>query len=101
MITASDLRRIDRNTLVAFCTLRLDPSGLVLNDCSYHRKDDREWIGLPGKPQIDRDGTPRKDPNTGKQLYTPVVEIPDRNQRERFQQAALAAVHKLIEGGAS
>jgi hypothetical protein len=96
MITASDWRPMERNTLRGFVTLTLQPSGLVLNDCALHQKEGREWIGLPGKPQIDRDGQSRKDPTTGRMLYTPVVEIPDRDARERFQQAALAAVHELI-----
>ena len=95
MIRASDWRPIQRNTLRGFVTLTFEPSGLVLHDCAIH-KEGRDWIGLPGKPQIDRDGQPRKDPITGKQLYVAIVEIPDRDARERFQQAALAAVRDLI-----
>jgi hypothetical protein len=85
-----------RNTLKGFVTLTLEPSGLVLHDCALHRREEREWVGLPGKPQIDRDGQPRKDPTTGKLLYTPMVEIPDKAARERFQTAALAAVRQLL-----
>ena len=96
MIVASDFRPMQRNTLQGFVTLTLEPSGIVLHDCAIHRKEGREWIGLPGRPQIDRDGQPRKDSATGKQLYVAIVEIPDRDARERFQQAALAAVHELI-----
>ena len=96
--SASDWRPFERNTLLGFCALTL-PSGMVLRDCSFHRKDDREWIGLPGKPQIDRDGAPRKDPTTGKVLYTPIIEIPDRDARDRFQAAAVAAVRAMLDGG--
>jgi hypothetical protein len=96
VIRASDWRLMQRNSLQGFVSLTLEPIGIVLHDYTVHRKDNREWIGLPGKPQIDRDGQPRKDPTTGKQLYTPVVEIPDKAARERFQQAALAAVHQLL-----
>jgi hypothetical protein len=46
--------------------------------------------------QVDRDGQPRKDQATGKTLYTPVVEIPDKAARIRFQNAAVAAVHALL-----
>src|SRR5262252_6053004 len=97
MIVASDFRPMQRNTLQGFVTLMLEPSGLVLQECAVHRKGGREWIGLPGKPQIDRDGQPRKDPATGKQLYVAIVEIPDREARARFQQAALAAVRRLLD----
>jgi hypothetical protein len=86
-----------RNSLQGFVILTLEPSGIVLHDCTYHRMPEgREWIGLPGKPQIDREGQHRKDPATGKPLYTPVVEIKNKAARERFQLAALAAVHALI-----
>lgn len=100
MIRAENWKPMQRNTLQGFCKLTLEPSGLVLNDCTFHRHlDGREWVGLPGKPQIERDGQPRKDPNTGKTLYAPVVEIIGKEARERFQAAALAAVHALIDGG--
>jgi hypothetical protein len=95
-IVARDWRPLERNTLRGFVKLMLEPSGLVLNDCAVHRRDDREWIGLPGKPQVDRDGQLRKDPATGKICYTPAIEIPDKNARERFQRAAVAAVHALL-----
>lgn len=93
---ASDWRPLVRNTLQGFFTLEL-PSGLILNECTYHKAPSgSEWIGLPGRPQLDRDGMQRKDPATGKALYTPSVEIKGKQQRERFQAAALAAVHELL-----
>ena len=93
---ASDWKAVERNTLRGFCSLHL-PSGLVLRDCSVHRHPEgREWVGLPGKPQMDRDGQPRRDPSTGKLLYSAIIEIPDRDTREKFQAAALAAVRLLI-----
>lgn len=98
MIRALDWRPLERNSLQGFVSLALEPSGLVLRDCALHRREDREWIGLPGKPQVDREGRQRQDPKTGKALYTPVIEIPDKASRERFQQAALAAVHALLSG---
>ena len=100
MIRASDWRPMSRNTLQGFVTLTLDPSGIVLRDCTLHQKEGRDWIGLPGRAQIDRDGQVRKDPTTGKVLYAPVVEIPDRDARERFQQAALAAVLEHVGSAA-
>jgi len=94
-ITASDWRRLERNTLRGFLTLEL-PSGLILRECTYHRAaTGAEWIGLPGKPQLDRDGRQRKDA-TGKALYTSIVEFKGKEPRERFQAAALAAVRELL-----
>lgn len=95
IITASEWRPLERNTLKGFLTLVL-PSGLTLRECSLHEKDGRRWIALPGRPQIDGEGRHRTDP-AGKRLYLPIVEIPDRGQRERFQRAALAAVDRLLD----
>ena len=85
-----------RKTLVAFADLQLEPSGLLIRDCTFHRHaDGREWVGLPARPQLEN-GVHRKDPATGKGLYVPTVEIGGRDARERFQTAALAAVHALL-----
>ena len=73
----------------------------MLHECSLHELADRRWIGLPNKPQVDQDGHHRTDPASGKRLYTPVVEIPDRAIRKRFQTAALAAVDGLLVGKGS
>jgi hypothetical protein len=94
---ARDWRPVERNTLRGFLTLEL-PSGLGLRECSLHAQGDRRWIGLPGRPQLDADGRHRVDPDTGKRAYVPVVEIHGTAARERFQQAALAAVDRLLEG---
>jgi hypothetical protein len=98
MIIATDYRPLPapKNTLVAFLTLRLSPSGVVLNECMLHRKENRSWIGLPSRPQTNKDGTPRIDPKTGKPAWQPIVEIPGKEERQRFQQAALVAVDKLL-----
>jgi hypothetical protein len=85
--------------LQGFCTLTIEPAGIVLHECALHEKSGKRWVGLPGKPQIDRDGQPRKDPATGKALYTPIVEI-GKATRDRFQAAALEAIDRLL-GGAS
>ena len=54
---------------------------------------------MPAKPQINRGGTARTDARSGKQLYTPVLELKDRTARERFQQVAFEAVRALIGEG--
>ena len=64
-----------------------------------HERDGRRWIGLPGKPQIDQDGSVRKDPATGKRLYTPCVEIPAREVRDNFTEQALDAVDRMLRTG--
>lgn len=77
MIIAEDWRPLNppRNTLVGFLDLKLEPSGLILRDCSLHEQNDRRWVGLPGKPRLDSDHRHCTDPATGKRLWSPVVEI--------------------------
>jgi hypothetical protein len=93
-IIARDFKAVTKNSLRGFVTLIL-PSGLVIHDCSLHEKDGRRWIGLPGKPQLDRDGRQRKDAN-GKPLFIVILEIEDRNAKTAFQRQALAAVDALL-----
>jgi hypothetical protein len=95
MITASDWRAVVKNSLRGFVVLELSPSGLILRDCALHERDGARWVSLPSKAQIDAEGRQRKDSNTGKPLWSPVVEIRGKDQRERFQTAALIAIDKL------
>ena len=95
-MVATDWREIKRHSLRGFFTLKL-ASGIVLRGCSLHEQRGKRWIALPGAPQID-DNIRRRTDQAGKKLYVPVVEIPDREQRDRFQRLALAAVDRLHEG---
>jgi len=97
VFVARDWRRVERNTLKGFFSLEL-PSGLVLHECTLHQKNDRRWIGLAAKPQLNPDGTPRIG-DKGKPLYSPIVEVPDPARRESFQRAAITAIQKLIREG--
>jgi hypothetical protein len=97
MITASGWKAVSKGTLRGFCTLTLSPSGLVLNDCMVHAKPDgSRWIGLPGRPLLEADGTRRLDPKSSKPAWIPVVEIKGTAERN---DAALAAVDKLLSDG--
>jgi len=93
---ASNSREHVKNTLQGFFFDIELPSGLTLKDCSLHERDGKRWIGLPGKAQIDSEGRHTSDPNTGRKLYVTIVEIKDRGRREWFQNAALAAVDRLL-----
>jgi hypothetical protein len=93
-IRASGRRSLSSATLQGFFNLRM-PSGLCLNDLTLHQQGDKRWVGLPGKPQLDAEGRQRIGDN-GKELYTPVVEIPDRRTRDRFSEQALAAIDRML-----
>jgi hypothetical protein len=93
-MVASNWRPLERGTLLGFFDLQL-PSGLKLRECTFHVKGDSAWIGLPGKPQLDAEGKHWIGPD-GKKAYSPVVEIPSRKRRDRFQEQAVAAVRRLL-----
>jgi hypothetical protein len=101
MISASHWRPLVRNSLQGFLTLRLEPSGIVLRECSLHVNGEKRWIGLPSKPQIDAEGRHRQDPASGKKLYVPIVEITGTAERERFQKVALEAIDRLLGKGST
>jgi hypothetical protein len=94
---ATDWTPVERGMLRGFFLLHL-PSGLTLQGCSLHRRDGSQWVGLPARPQINAEGHLSRDPTTNKIVYAPVVEIRDRCIRDRFQQAAIAAVRDLARG---
>jgi hypothetical protein len=89
---------LQRGTLQGFVGLNL-PSGLTLRDCTVHQQGDKRWVGLPTKPQLDKDGNLRRE-SDGKLLYTVVVEVAS-SRRAAFQAQALAAVDQLLakQGG--
>jgi hypothetical protein len=99
MITASNFRELEKNSLRGFVDLTLAPSGLVLRQCSYHvREDGRRWVGMPGRPLLYSDGRHLRD-SSGKGQWVPVIEIPDKAARKIFQDAALAAIDALLGRG--
>jgi hypothetical protein len=68
----------------------------VLHDCSLHQSGEKRWVGLPGKPVLDKDGKVLITAKTGKRSYSVCISIPDVAIRDRFQEAALAAVGRLL-----
>jgi hypothetical protein len=77
------------NTLRGFVTVVVPELHMKINDITVHQKNESRWIGLPGKPQIGRDGQVRKD-ERGKTLYTPVLEFIDSKTRDAFS-------HRVVE----
>lgn len=96
MIEASNWRALQRNTLQGFVNLTLLPGGLVLRSCGVHKLGEKRWVSPPARPQLDRDGRPLITPKTGKPSYATIIDFADRDARDRFQAAALAAVDRLM-----
>jgi hypothetical protein len=94
---ASDWRPHEKATLRGFFTLRL-PSGMIVRELTLHEKGDKRWVGLPARPRLDEGGRHRQDPTTSRGQWDPVIEIPDRDRRDKFTEEALVALDRLREG---
>jgi hypothetical protein len=86
-------RPLRQNTLRGFATIRIDPPGLVIHELPIHRNNERSYALMPGKPQIGTDGHVLTD-ERGKRKYVPVVEIPDRDVRDRISAGVVRLVRQ-------
>lgn len=86
MITIANARKINRGALIGFFDVAL-PSGMKLNGCTLLEKDGRRWIGLPSKEWVKPDGS---------KSYVPIVEIPDREARDKFNAAVLPLAERAL-----
>jgi hypothetical protein len=86
MITVSNARKINKGALIGFFDVQL-PSGMKLNGCTLLEKDGKRWVGLPSREWIKPDGS---------KSYAPIVEIPDRDARQKFNSVVLPLVERAL-----
>jgi hypothetical protein len=86
-IKCRSFKRVEKNTLRGFVTLKITPPGLVVIVICLHEKNGRRWLSFPAKPYQDKEG---------KQQWWPIVEIEDRETLRRFQTAGLAAIDRFM-----
>jgi hypothetical protein len=91
-------RAFERNTLRGFADFEIAEIGLLVKECTVHCKDDRQWIGLPGKPQVDKSGAAVRDQSTGKVAYTNVLQFVGRSWSDEFNRDALIAISSAFPG---
>jgi hypothetical protein len=90
-ITILEWRPIERGTLIGFARVRVELWHLVFDGCAVHRKGERQWVALPARPQLDKDGQALRD-ESGKVKYAPCVWFSDRTVADRFSASVLAAL---------
>jgi hypothetical protein len=76
---------------------RSRPLHLKIHDLSVHQKGASRWVGLPGKAQITREGTVRRD-DRGKIAYVPILEFTDTATRTAFSARVIAALLAFAPG---
>jgi hypothetical protein len=84
--TVSNAKRVSKGSLRGFFDLEM-PSGLTIRGAMLFEKDGRRWIGLPSREWIKPDGT---------KAYQPIVEIPDREARDKFNAAVLPLAERAL-----
>lgn len=85
-----------RNSLRGFAVIRLGKS-LRIADVAVHCSYGKRWAQMPGKAQIDKDGSVRRD-NKGKIQYSPTASWLDKDSADRFSEAVIAAVEREYPG---
>lgn len=78
---------VNKGTLVGAFTLRVDPWGLLIEGCLFHRKGAREWIAFPAREWMDKDGTKH---------YANILTFKEKRIWDGFQAAVIPRVKELI-----
>jgi hypothetical protein len=79
------------NTLYGFADFVLPEVHLRVREATVHQLGSSRWIGLPARPQIDRDGVARRD-ERGKILYAAVLQFTDRIAADAFAARSIEAL---------
>lgn len=96
MIEIIAFRKLVKNTLQGFVTVRMTKIGIEIRDITVHEKNGKRWLGMPAKPQIDKTGSPIKDSN-GKSKYVFIIDFYEKSFKEKFQEAVLNELQKRGE----
>ena len=101
-VECSDWRPCERNTLRGFADIFLPSLHLEIRDCAVHEKNEKRWVQLPAKPQLDNNRELIRDP-TGKIQYATILKFRDRPTADAFSGAVVAAIQtfELGIGGAA
>jgi hypothetical protein len=91
-IEVENFRPHRSGTLYGFVTVFIPQMYLRISDCTVHDKNGQRWVGLPARPQLTKDGSVRRDDQTGKTLYANILEITDRATRDAFSERTIAAL---------
>lgn len=83
-VIASNLKLINKNTLVAAVDLEIPAWKIIFRRCLWLRNSSSEWVNFPAREWTDADG---------KKQFANLLDFTNHDVRSRFQKAALAAIH--------
>jgi hypothetical protein len=89
-VTILEAKRQRKGSLCGFVKIQLGAS-LLLHDCPVLESAGRRWVGLPGKPRLDRDGRQSFGAN-GKAEWLQVISWNSRAASDRFSESVIAAI---------
>lgn len=90
-LTVLDFKKVEKNTLRGFFTIRFNLMTLEIHNVMLHEsaKNGSRWIVLPQKEyELD-----------GKKRYQPIIEFTDKRMFGRFQESVLMALDEYMRGG--
>jgi hypothetical protein len=90
-VKVESFKPLRSNSLYGFADLLIPEIRLRIKDASVHQSHGRQWIGLPAKPQIDREGRVRHD-ERGKVAYASILQFTDKTTSDAFSARAIEAL---------
>lgn len=90
-----DFRPLAKGSLIGFLTFAY--GHITVHSAPVLQNGDRTWISLPGKPRLNRDGTPLLDARN-KPLYEPICTWATRDGGDRVQAALLDQLAEKFPG---
>jgi hypothetical protein len=83
------LERLDKGAVLGSCSLFVRGCHMHIHECLWGRRNDgAEWVRLPDKEWTGHDGQTR---------HTKLITWESDPVARRFEAAALAAIHRLVE----
>jgi hypothetical protein len=90
-VQVESFKPVRSHSLFGFVDLPVPELHLRIKEASVHQSHGRRWIGLPAKPQIDREGRVRHD-ERGKTAYVSILQFTDKATSDAFADRAIAAL---------
>jgi hypothetical protein len=89
-IQIESFKSLRKGSLLGFVDLVIPQIRLRIKEASVHQSHGRRWIGLPAKPQIDREGRVRHD--RGKTAYVNILQFTDKTTSDAFSARVVEAL---------